>query len=127
MQPVAEIARIAHEAGALVLCDAAQTVGHCRSTWTALGVDLLAAPGHKGLLGRWARGCWRFARTCRPRLASVRQGGTGTQSERHTSPTSCRQVESGNLNVPGILGLGAGVEYLAKRGHCERRTAWRNS
>jgi cysteine desulfurase / selenocysteine lyase len=47
----------------------------------------------------------------------VRQGGTGTQSQSPHQPSELpEKYESGNLNVPGILGLGAGVEYLAERG-----------
>ena len=51
IQPVGEIARVAHEAGALVLCDAAKSLGHMPLDVRELGVDLLAAAGHKGLLG----------------------------------------------------------------------------
>ncbi|HEV3138295.1 MAG TPA: aminotransferase class V-fold PLP-dependent enzyme, partial [Pirellulales bacterium] len=50
IQPIAEVGRIAREAGVLVLCDAAQTVGHMFVDMRQLQVDFLAASGHKGLL-----------------------------------------------------------------------------
>lgn len=117
VQDVAAIARLAHDAGALVLCDAAQTVGHFDVDIAALGVDLLAASGHKGLLGPLGTGVLTFAAHVPAQLASVRQGGTGTESESERQPESLpSKYESGNLNVAGIAGLRAGVAYLAERG-----------
>ena len=47
-------------------------------------------------------------------LESIRQGGTGTQSELPTQPkTVPAKYEAGNLNVPGIVGLEAGVRHVA--------------
>jgi cysteine desulfurase len=47
IQPIAEIARIAHEQGVLVHTDAAQSVGKIETAVDALGVDLLMIAGHK--------------------------------------------------------------------------------
>ncbi|MGD9719647.1 MAG: cysteine desulfurase [Pirellulales bacterium] len=116
LQPVAAVARLAHEAGALVLCDAAQTAGHVPLDMGALGVDLLATSGHKGLLGPLGIGVLALTTAVAPALHSVRQGGTGTRSELARQPDELPgKYESGNLNVPGILGLGAAVEYLSRR------------
>ena len=49
LQPVDEIAGIAHEAGAAIVVDGAQSVGHV--PFKTGGIDYLAMPGHKGLLG----------------------------------------------------------------------------
>jgi cysteine desulfurase/selenocysteine lyase len=50
-------------------------------------------------------------------LKSVRQGGTGTESHDTRQPDEPPfKFEAGNLNVPGILGMGAGVSYLVERG-----------
>jgi cysteine desulfurase family protein len=117
VQDVAAIARLAHDAGALVLCDAAQTVGHVAVDMAALGVDLLAASGHKGLLGPLGTGVLAIAAHVPSQLASVRQGGTGTESESELQPDALpSKYESGNLNVAGIAGLRAGIAYLAERG-----------
>jgi cysteine desulfurase / selenocysteine lyase len=117
LQPVEEVARIARAAGVLVLCDAAQTVGHVPLDIDRLGVDFLAASGHKGLLGPLGTGILVMRPAAARQLDSVRQGGTGTQSEQTRQPDELpSKFESGNLNVPGILGLAAGVEFLQKRG-----------
>lgn len=117
LQPVADVGRLAHEHGLLSLVDAAQSVGHLPIDVSELHADLLAAPGHKGLLGPLGTGILYLAPGVEQHLAPLRQGGTGTQSDRAEQPTTLPdRYESGNHNVPGILGLGAGVAYLQQRG-----------
>ena len=116
-QPIEAIAAVAHAAGVLVLCDAAQTAGHTTLDMPALGADLLAASGHKGLLGPLGTGILAISPQVASQLHSVRQGGTGTRSEETSQPDELpSKFESGNLNVPGILGLGAGIEFLESQG-----------
>jgi cysteine desulfurase / selenocysteine lyase len=99
------------------LCDAAQTVGHMNVDMRAMFVDFLAASGHKGLLGPLGTGVLAIRPDVAGQLQSVRQGGTGTRSEQTRQPDELpAKFEAGNLNVPGILGLQAGVEFLAERG-----------
>ncbi len=113
VQPIGELTRIARAAGALMLVDAAQTAGHLPIDVEDLDLDLLAASGHKGLLGPLGTGLLYIRAGLETQLASVRQGGTGSRSDEDRQPDSLPdKYESGNLNVPGILGLGAGVEYL---------------
>ncbi|OYV96394.1 MAG: hypothetical protein B7Z73_00750 [Planctomycetia bacterium 21-64-5] len=51
------------------------------------------------------------------RVDSFRQGGTGTRSEEDVQPDGLPdKYEAGNLNVPGIVGLGAGIEWLLGQG-----------
>jgi selenocysteine lyase/cysteine desulfurase len=117
IQSVAEIAKIAHSAGALVLCDAAQTVGHIAVDVGQLGVDFLAASGHKGLLGPLGIGVLAMRPEAAEQVDSFRQGGTGTSSESVRQPDELPyKFEAGSQNVPGILGLAAGVDYLSERG-----------
>ena len=117
MQPVTEIARLAHERGALVLVDAAQTLGELPIRVDDLGCDMLAAPGHKGLLGPLGTGMLYVAGGVEEQLASVRQGGTGTQSDQDVHPDALPyKFEAGSLNVPGVLGLGAAAEFLLVKG-----------
>lgn len=117
VQPVEVVGEIAREHGVTFLMDAAQTVGELPIDVSQLPVDLLAAPGHKGLLGPLGTGLLYIRPGLEQRLASVRQGGTGSRSESDRQPeTLPDKYEAGNLNVPGILGLGAGVEFLAGRG-----------
>src|ERR671935_3029856 len=84
VQPIAEIGRVAKERDALLLVDAAQTIGVIPIDVQAMGIDLLAFPGHKGLLGPTGTG----ALYVRPRaeLRPWRGGGTGGDSASGTQP-----------------------------------------
>jgi selenocysteine lyase/cysteine desulfurase len=116
LQPIDRVAQIAHQSGALFLVDAAQSLGTTTVDVAAMGIDLLAAPSHKGLLGTLGLGVLYVGAKAERHLESVRQGGTGTQSEDDHQPTSLPyKFESGNANVPGIVGLEAGLEYLRER------------
>jgi len=117
VQDVAAIAHIAHAGGALLLCDAAQSLGHLPLDFAALDVDFLAAPGHKGLLGPLGTGVLAIRPGLADQLQSIRQGGTGSRSEEIRQPAVLPdKYEAGNLNVPGIAGLAAGAAYLRERG-----------
>jgi selenocysteine lyase/cysteine desulfurase len=117
IQPVAEVARSVRSRGVLLLLDAAQTLGHVPLHVEQLGVDLLAAPGHKGLLGPLGTGLLYIRSGVEERLESVRQGGTGSLSHSDRQPGDLPdKYESGNLNVPGLVGLGAGIAYLQQQG-----------
>lgn len=113
--PVAELARRAHAAGALVLLDAAQTAGHLPIDVRALGVDLLAFAGHKGLLGpQGTGGLWiREGLTLDPLVHGGTGGDSASPEMPHVYPD---RLEAGTLNAPGIAGLLAGVDWLLERG-----------
>jgi len=117
IQPIEEITKWAHQAGSLVLVDAAQSLGHWPLNVARTAVDLLAAPGHKGLLGPLGTGFLYLAEGVDQQVATVRQGGTGTQSQLDQQPVTLpEKYEPGNLNVPGILGLEAGVRFVQEQG-----------
>ena len=113
--PAREAAALAHERGALFLLDAAQTAGVLPIDVQVLGVDLLAFPGHKGLLGPTGTGGLYVAPEVR--LWPSRQGGTGTRSEELRQPPELPEgLEAGTVNTVGIAGLGAALRYLNERG-----------
>lgn len=117
IQPIADIGQIAREHGALFLVDAAQTIGHMPISVSNLGADLLAAPGHKGLLGPLGTGILYVRPGVEKSLECIRQGGTGSASSSDEHPVSIpEKYEAGNHNTPGIVGLGAGVAYIEERG-----------
>ncbi len=117
VQPLAEVGAIVREHDALFLVDAAQSLGHVPVDVTELGCDLLAAPGHKGLYGPLGTGVLYVAPGVESELIPTRQGGTGTRSDEDIQPTMLpSRYESGNLNVPGIVGLNAGVAEVQRRG-----------
>ncbi|MSR57215.1 MAG: aminotransferase class V-fold PLP-dependent enzyme [Planctomycetaceae bacterium] len=117
IQPIAEVGEMARAAGALILVDAAQTAGHVPIDLRMLPVDLLACAGHKGLLGPLGTGVLYIRPGVESRLASLRQGGTGTRSEDDRQPeTLPDKYESGNHNAPGLVGLEASVAWLLEQG-----------
>lgn len=117
IQPVEEVGMIAESRGIRFLVDAAQSLGHIPVTADQLHADLIAAPGHKGLLGPLGTGVLYVAPGVEELLSATRQGGTGTSSESDQQPkTLPDKYESGNHNVPGIVGLGAALTYLSERG-----------
>src|SRR5579872_6113021 len=117
IQPIAAAGRIAREAGALFLVDAAQTAGSLPIDVSKLPVDLLACPGHKGLLGPLGTGVLYVRPNVEKKLTSLRQGGTGTQSEQDLQPEVLPdKYESGNHNAPGLFGLEAAAAWLLEQG-----------
>lgn len=116
IQPVAEIGAIVRETAAVFLVDAAQTAGHLPIDLTSLPVDLLACSGHKGLLGPLGTGLLYVRPGIEQRLRPQRQGGTGSQSESDVQPLELPEgYESGNLNVPGLVGLEAALAWIEAR------------
>lgn len=116
IQPIHEIVELAHQAGALVLLDAAQTIGHIPVSMKETGVDMLACPGHKGLLGPLGTGLLAIRSGLEAELRPIRQGGTGTTSELEEQPESLpEKFESGNHNAPGLCGLAAGLKWLTEK------------
>ncbi|MEC2344393.1 aminotransferase class V-fold PLP-dependent enzyme [Paenibacillus barengoltzii] len=113
--PVQALSQIAHAHGAILLVDAAQTAGCYPVNVQEMGIDLLAFPGHKGLLGPQGTG-GLYIRSDLD-LEPLMHGGTGSQSEELEQP-SVRpdRYEAGTVNTPGIAGLGAGVETVLERG-----------
>jgi cysteine desulfurase family protein len=118
LAPLAEIAALAHAAGALLLVDAAQTAGVVPIDMPGLGVDLLAFTGHKGLQGPPGTGGLALGeRVDVAELAPLVQGGTGSRSEHEFQPEFLPdKYESGTPNGVGIAGLGAGIQWLQERG-----------
>ncbi|HZG84893.1 aminotransferase class V-fold PLP-dependent enzyme [Paenibacillus sp.] len=109
--PLAEIGDIARSCGAALLVDAAQSAGVLPIDVEAMGVDMLAFPGHKALYGPQGTGGLYIS----PKLevAPLVVGGTGSQSEAVLQPTvRPDRYESGTQNTPGIAGLGAGVDFV---------------
>ncbi len=115
IQPVEEVGRIVRPFGITYLVDAAQSVGALPVDAVKMRADLLAFPGHKGLLGPLGTGGLYM----RPGLDlnPLREGGTGSSSEQERQPDFLPdRYEPGSHNAPGLLGLLRGVQYIQKRG-----------
>lgn len=117
LQPIADVGEIAHKANATFLVDAAQSAGNTPIDLSDSPIDLLACPGHKGLLGPLGTGLLYIRPGIEERLRSVRQGGTGSDSENDRQPNVLPdKYECGNHNAPGLFGLEAGLAFLQERG-----------
>ncbi|GAA4918616.1 IscS subfamily cysteine desulfurase [Mucilaginibacter defluvii] len=99
IQPVKEIAAIAHKHGALFMTDATQAVGKIPVDVNADGIDLLALSAHK-MYGPKGVGAL-YVRRKGPRVKVTAQMDGGGHE---------RGMRSGTLNVPGIVGLGKACE-----------------
>ena len=115
IQPVEQILRIARKAGAYTLVDAAQTAGSIPLSLSGLSADLVAASGHKGLLGPQGTG-FLYIREGVP-LVPLIEGGTGSRSESDRQPDFLPDAfESGTLNSVGIAGLSVSLAWLLRKG-----------
>ncbi|MFO0747475.1 MAG: cysteine desulfurase family protein [Myxococcota bacterium] len=103
LQPLAELAAMAHAAGALMLSDAAQAAGKIALDARALGVDLMALSAHK-LYGPKGIGALVVRRRPPVPLVAMIDGG-GHE----------RGLRSGTLNVPAIVGFGVAARLARER------------
>lgn len=113
--PLAELAALAHDAGALFAVDAAQSAGHVAFDVEADGIDVVAFTGHKALLGpQGTGGLWaREGIEIEPLIV----GGSGGDSLLEDMPVAWPdRLEAGTRNGPGIAGLLAGVEWVLDYG-----------
>jgi cysteine desulfurase family protein len=115
VQPIAAVGKIAREHDLLFLVDAAQTAGVIPIDIQAAQVDLLAFPGHKGLLGPTGTGGLYVG--SRAQVRAWREGGTGGDSKQPIQPSELpHALEGGTPNVHGIVGLMEGLRYIQDQG-----------
>ena len=115
IQNITEIGQLANQHDLLFLVDAAQTAGVFPIDVKQMNIDLLAAPGHKGLMGIQGTGFLYIREGLL--LTPLKEGGTGSHSENLEQPESMPQrYESGTLNTPGIVALGAAVNFILNVG-----------
>ncbi len=118
INPVAEITRMAHEAGALVVLDAAQSVPHMPVDVTALGVDFAALSGHK-MLGPSGIGALWGRRELLDAMPPFLTGGsmitrvTLEGAEWNEVPW---KFEAGTPAIAEAMGLAAAIDYLQSIG-----------
>lgn len=117
LQPIAKVGAICRSRHIPFLVDAAQTMGHVPIDVHAMSIDLLAFPGHKGLLGPLGTGGLYLRPGMELIIDTLREGGTGSASESDMQPLRLPdKYEPGSGNGPGIAGLAAGVQWILDRG-----------
>ncbi|MFG0318572.1 MAG: aminotransferase class V-fold PLP-dependent enzyme [Planctomycetota bacterium JB042] len=113
--PIAELAHLAHEHGALFLLDAAQAAGNVPLRVPALGADLVVLAGHKGPLAPPGVGALWIA----PHVEMRAPAATCALPTSDAAPV-CRPApgfcDVGSANLPAVAGLTAGIEHLLGRG-----------
>lgn len=103
IQPIKEIAEMAHKAGAIFMSDTTQAVGKIPIDVDDLGIDILCISGHKIYGPKGVGALYLRQRFKRVKIPALIHGG-GHE----------RGFRSGTLNVPGIVGLGAACEISQK-------------
>lgn len=115
--PLESVAGICKARGVPLLIDAAQTAGHTPLSLTGYGACALAVPGHKGLLGPSGIGALLLSPSLASRIEPLVTGGTGSASDSEMQPAFMPdRFESGTLNLPGLFGLAAALEFIEERG-----------
>ncbi len=116
--PVKEIAEIAHEHGAYVIVDAAQSVPHMKVDVQDLDCDFLAFSGHK-MCAPTGSGALYMKQELTEKIEPLIIGG-GSIREVGTDyfklDASPRRFEGGTIDIAAVLGLGAAVDYLTAIG-----------
>ncbi|MCD7749619.1 MAG: aminotransferase class V-fold PLP-dependent enzyme [Oscillospiraceae bacterium] len=101
---------------AFTIVDAAQTAGVLPIAFDDSGADAMALPGHKGLMGPQGIGLLLLSPRMAEALEPVVLGGTGSYSDSADMPPVLPdRFEPGTLNLPGIMGLGAALDYIQPR------------
>lgn len=113
VMPTAKVGEFCREHGLKFILDTAQTAGILPLDMEKLHVDVLAFTGHKGLLGPQGIGGFLCTREMAYTMTPLLAGGTGSISHTEKIPDFMPdRFEPGTLNLPGIAGLHASLEYL---------------
>ena len=116
--PLEKIVKAAHDAGALVLVDAAQGVPHSRVDFRKLGADFLAFSGHK-MCGPTGIGCLVGKQEAFEKLDTFIVGGETVETVSLQGvkwKAAPKKFEAGIQNYAGAIGLAAACDYLAHIG-----------
>jgi len=114
INPVAEVARLAHDMGAMVVVDACQSVPHMPVDVEALGADFVAFSGHK-MLGPTGVGCLWGRADLLADMPPMLTGGSMIEQvfmDHSTFAAPPQRFEAGVPNIAQAVGLGAAVDYL---------------
>jgi len=111
------VGQICRDNGIFFIVDAAQTVGFVDVDFQKLQADAIAFTGHKSLLGPQGMGGFIVSEAFAKSMTTFIEGGTGSLSDRETQPEYLPdKFEAGTLNIPGIYGLHAALQYLNQTG-----------
>lgn len=113
--PIREIGALCRSMGIIFVLDAAQSAGHMAIDMERDNIDVICAPGHKGLYGLQGSGFAVLREGILPR--PIIEGGSGVNSlEIHMPMLSPERFEAGTLAVPSVAALCEGVKFVKERG-----------
>ena len=112
VQDIAAWSKLAHSAGARLLVDVSQTLGYIPIDVTQIEIDLLASAGHKGLGALPGTGFLYASSSVRGDMTPILFGGTGRNSEQLDGTIWPHTVETGNLNMAGVVSLAVAADEL---------------
>jgi len=117
MMPYEQVGAFCRERGLLFIADTAQTAGVWPLDMERMKIDALAFTGHKGLLGPQGIGGFLLSEKLLPQMESLIAGGTGSISHTEVMPDFMPdRFEAGTMNLPGIVGLHAGLGWIRETG-----------
>lgn len=117
MMPYEQVGAFCRERGLLFIADTAQTAGVWPLDMEHMKIDALAFTGHKGLLGPQGIGGFLLGEKLLPQMESLIAGGTGSISHTEVMPDFMPdRFEAGTMNLPGIVGLHAGLGWIRETG-----------
>ncbi|MDK2826007.1 cysteine desulfurase / selenocysteine lyase [Methanolobus vulcani] len=117
IQDVEGIAKIAKQAGVKILVDGSQSAGNLSIDIKSFDPDFFVCPGHKGLLGPQGTGVLYVKEP--EEIEPLFLGGgmvSSVTKETFKMESSPAKFEAGTPNIPGVIGLGRSVEYVAELG-----------
>ena len=117
IMPLQEVGELCKKHGIKFIVDCAQTAGIVPIDMEKMHIDALAFTGHKGLLGPQGIGGFVLKEEMIPLIDPLISGGTGSLSHTEEIPNFMPdRFEAGTMNLPGILGLRAGLKFLKETG-----------
>lgn len=115
IMPFASLGKLCKEKGICFIVDAAQGAGVLPLNLKRDNINIICAAGHKGLYGPMGTGL--LITDGKYRLKTLIEGGTGSASREIEQPEFLPdRFESGTINTPGAIALGAGVDYVRQKG-----------
>lgn len=113
--PIKKVGEIAKEHDILLIVDASQSAGILEIDVEDMNIDILCFTGHKSLFGPQGTGGIYLRKGVE--LKPLMEGGSGSHSKLRRQPRDMPDLlECGTLNAPAIAALGAGVDFILKKG-----------
>ena len=117
VNPIAEVGAICRKHGLRFIVDSAQSAGILPISMKEMNIDALCFTGHKSLLGPQGIGGFILAEDMVSEITPLLTGGTGSISHTEETPDFMPdRFEPGTMNIPGIVGLHAGLKWINERG-----------